>query len=258
MSETNPTTKKTTKAPAKTAAAKTAANKATETKAAVKKTAAKVADQVAETVETTAAAVEQKAAEVEKKVAAAEEKVVEVAADTEEKVEKQLKGRNWARLWSSLLVLCIGLILCCWPGLAAGTLVTFVGIAILVAGALRIYNYCSDSILSTGWDLAIGILDVLAGIALIMQPILFSNIMVGALIAYYAMLSGITHCYYAIVERKVYKYWWVALILSLLVIALGVCMAFVPAAVALIAGWTVGITLVLLGLSGVFNFIRHK
>ncbi len=234
-----------------TTAKKPAATKATEAKAAVKKTAAKVADQVTDTVEVAAAAVAQTAADVGETVATA-------AKDAKDTTEKYLKGRNWARLWSSLLVLGIGLILCCWPGLVAGTLVTIVGIVILTAGVMRIYNFCSDSILSTGWDLAIGILDVLAGVCLIMQPILFSNIMVGALIAYYAMLSGITHCYYAIAERKVYKYWWVALILSILVVAMGVCMAFFPAAVAFMAGWTIGIVVVLLGLAGIVNFFRHK
>ena len=98
----------------------------------------------------------------------------------------------WLVLVEGLLIALFGLILLVAPGASLFFLVLLVGIYLLVAGVLRIVGIFLDSS-SWGWKLAAGILCLIAGLAILSDP-LWSTTLASAwlviLVGFLAMLQG--------------------------------------------------------------------
>jgi uncharacterized membrane protein HdeD (DUF308 family) len=106
-------------------------------------------------------------------------------------------GRGEALPWGLVLVegivvALLGLVLLVAPGASLSFLVWLLGIYLLVAGIFRIVGIFSDSS-SWGWKLAAGILCLIAGVAILSDPLwsatLFSTWLV-ILVGFLAMLQG--------------------------------------------------------------------
>jgi uncharacterized membrane protein HdeD (DUF308 family) len=98
----------------------------------------------------------------------------------------------WLVLVEGIVVALLGLILLVAPGASLFFLVLLLGIYLLVAGIIRIVGIFSDSS-SWGWKLAAGILCLIAGLAIISNP-LWSTTLASTwlviLVGFLAMLQG--------------------------------------------------------------------
>jgi uncharacterized membrane protein HdeD (DUF308 family) len=99
----------------------------------------------------------------------------------------------WLVLVEGIVVTLLGLILLVAPGASLFFLVLLLGIYLLVAGIIRIVGIFSDSS-SWGWKLAAGILCLIAGLAIISNP-LWSTTLASTwlviLVGFLAMLQGV-------------------------------------------------------------------
>jgi uncharacterized membrane protein HdeD (DUF308 family) len=98
----------------------------------------------------------------------------------------------WLVLVEGIVVALLGLILLVAPGASLFFLVLLLGIYLLVAGVIRIVGIFSDST-SWGWKLAAGILCLIAGLAILSNP-LWSTTLASTwlviLVGFLAMLQG--------------------------------------------------------------------
>jgi uncharacterized membrane protein HdeD (DUF308 family) len=98
----------------------------------------------------------------------------------------------WLVLVEGIVVALLGLILLVAPGASLFFLVWLLGIYLLVAGIIRIVGIFTDSS-SWGWKLAAGILCLIAGLAIISNP-LWSTTLASTwlviLVGFLAMLQG--------------------------------------------------------------------
>ena len=98
----------------------------------------------------------------------------------------------WLVLVEGIVVALLGLVLLVAPGASLVFLVWLVGIYLLVAGIVRLIGIFSDSS-SWGWKLAAGILCLIAGLAILSNPLwstpLASTWLV-ILVGFLAMLQG--------------------------------------------------------------------
>jgi uncharacterized membrane protein HdeD (DUF308 family) len=98
----------------------------------------------------------------------------------------------WLVLVEGIVVALLGLVLLVAPGASLVFLVWLLGIYLLVAGVIRIVGLFSDSS-SWGWKLAAGILCLIAGLAILSNP-LWSTTLASTwlviLVGFLAMLQG--------------------------------------------------------------------
>ena len=98
----------------------------------------------------------------------------------------------WLVLVEGIVVALLGLVLLVAPGASLVFLVWLVGIYLLVAGIVRLIGIFSDSS-SWGWKLAAGILCLIAGLAILSNP-LWSTTLASTwlviLVGFLAMLQG--------------------------------------------------------------------
>ena len=76
---------------------------------------------------------------------------------------------GWPLWAAAAATLAFGLVLLIWPGIATEWILNLCGAALLIAGAANIFRYYrrGDAYRAYNWDLSVGILLALAGLALI-------------------------------------------------------------------------------------------
>jgi uncharacterized membrane protein HdeD (DUF308 family) len=98
----------------------------------------------------------------------------------------------WLVLVEGIVVALLGLILLVAPGASLVFLVWLLGIYLLIAGIFRIVGIFSDSS-SWGWKLAAGILCLIAGLAILSNPLwstTLASTWLVVLVGFLAMLQG--------------------------------------------------------------------
>jgi uncharacterized membrane protein HdeD (DUF308 family) len=99
----------------------------------------------------------------------------------------------WAVLVEGIVVALLGLILLVAPGASLSFLVLLLGIYLLIAGIFRIIGIFLDSS-SWGWKLAAAILCLIAGVAILTNPLWSTTLLASTwlviLVGFLAMLQG--------------------------------------------------------------------
>lgn len=161
---------------------------------------------------------------------------------------RKIKG-GW--IATSLLCIVFGLILAIWPGVVAGTANYILGSIILVVGI--IYLACSlwakEKNIVTGFGVVFSVILMAIGIFMLLKPeVVFAifPMIIGGII----LIHGIMDLRQSIgLAVSKYDYWWVALIIAIVTIGLGVLLLFNPFSAVELAFRIIGIILIVDGVS---------
>ncbi len=171
------------------------------------------------------------------------------------KVLKKLKTNV---VVSALLCIALGVVLFAWPGLSMQIVCTAIGAVLLIGGGVRLAAYFTarDGSVYSQMNLITGIILAVVGVWILLQPgqvLAIIPIIVGIVIA----LHGINNLQQAVsLCRDQYDKWWVALILGLLTVGLGVLLVCKPFTALDTAVKLIGIFLIYDGLSDIWIVSR--
>lgn len=152
---------------------------------------------------------------------------------------------------SSILCIVIGIVLVIWPDLTMEIACLAIGAVLLIAGITRLITYFTarDGSLYSQINLIFGIVLIVVGALILWQwdkVLEIVPIIVGIIIA----IHGISDLRQAFALRKnEYEKWWVALILGLLTVILGVLLILNPFAALDTVVMLIGIFLIFDGIS---------
>lgn len=171
------------------------------------------------------------------------------------KVLKKLKTNV---VISAVLCIALGAVLFAWPDLSMQIVCTAIGAVLLIGGGVRLAAYFAqrDGSVYAQLNLIMGIILAVVGIWILLQPdkvLAIIPIIVGIVIA----LHGINNLQQAVTLCKErYDKWWVALILGLLTVGLGVLLVCRPFEALDVAVKMIGIFLIYDGLSDIWIVSR--
>lgn len=130
----------------------------------------------------------------------------------------------------SVAMLTLGLVIMIWPELSAVLLSYLFGGILVVLGILRLVGYFSNDLyrLAFQFDLALGILTLLFGIALLLRPLALLAALPFAMGVYIS--AGAIFAIQTAVEARGFglKSWWLILVSALLCCVLGALLLFHP------------------------------
>lgn len=144
-----------------------------------------------------------------------------------EKILRKIKANV---VVSSLLCVVLGLVLVIWPGMSMQIVCAAIGVVLILTGIMKIAEYfiVKDGSLYVQTNLIFGIVLTVVGVWIVVQPdkvLAIIPIIVGIVI----VLHGIHKLQQAVTLCKShYDKWWVALILGLLTVGLGVLLICRP------------------------------
>ncbi len=128
----------------------------------------------------------------------------------------------WLGIIQGVLLIFIGWYLLTTPALTTLALVTLLGLYWLIAGSvdviLAIFNKTGEK--SRGWELASGVIGIIAGLVIINNPVVSTVFTVTFLVYFVAfafIFSGFTHIFLG----KDHKWTWGGLILGIFYVILG-------------------------------------
>ena len=131
---------------------------------------------------------------------------------------------------SATLCILLGIVLVVWPDLSMQIVCTAIGAVLLIGGGVRLAAYFTekDGSVYAQMNLITGIILAVVGIWILLQPdkvLAIIPIIVGIVIA----LHGVNNLQQAVsLCKEKYDKWWVALILGLLTVGLGVLLVCRP------------------------------
>lgn len=156
---------------------------------------------------------------------------------------------TWTELLAGLALILIGLILLIWPGIATNLLFGAIGAICIVIGLVYVVRYCmlEDKLAITSFDLALGLVWIIGGVAVIvfknlllsLLPILFGLIvLVGGVIKIQSTLGF---------KRMNAPRWYLELVCAIVSIAFGVIILLNPFATAQLLMRIIGAALLVEG-----------
>ncbi len=161
---------------------------------------------------------------------------------------QRIKG-GW--IASSLLCILFGLILCIWPDVVANTASYILGGIILVVGIiyLALCLWAKEKNFVVGFGIVFSVILIAIGVFMFLKPevvlSLFPMIIGGIIV-----IHGIADLKYSIeFAASKYSHWWVALIISIATIGLGVLVLFNPFKAITLTFRIIGIVLMADGIS---------
>lgn len=173
-------------------------------------------------------------------------------------MEKMLKKIKSNAVISSLLCAALGLVLVLWPNLSMTIVCTAIGIVLILSGVIRLIGFLTghDGSIYMQGNLVMGIILLVVGIWIVSSPVKVLSIIpiiVGILI----VIHGVSNLQQTFaLRREAYSKWWLALVLTLLTIGLGVLLIFHPFAALDTVVVLIGIFLIYDGLSSIWIISR--
>ena len=159
---------------------------------------------------------------------------------------------------SATLCILLGIVLVVWPDLSMQIVCTAIGAVLLIGGGVRlaVYFTAKDGSVYAQMNLIMGIILAVVGIWILLQPdkvLAIIPIIVGIVIA----LHGVNNLQQAIsLCKEKYDKWWVALILGLLTVGLGVLLVCRPFEALDTAVMMIGLFLIYDGISDIWIVSR--
>jgi uncharacterized membrane protein HdeD (DUF308 family) len=172
-----------------------------------------------------------------------------------ESILKKVKANT---ILSSLLCAALGLVLVIWPDISMQIVCIAIGAVLILCGVIRLFGFFlnHDGSVYTQGNLVMGIVLVVVGIWIVATPgkvLAIIPIIVGILI----VIHGVNNIQQTITLCKgKYPMWWLALIMALLTIGLGILLITRPFAALDTVVMLIGFFLIYDGLSNVWIVSR--
>jgi len=171
-------------------------------------------------------------------------------------VAAAISGMPWwlVLIWGILAVI-IGIALVATPLVTIFYLILILGIYWFIGGIFTLISLISDRS-NLGWKIFLGIISIIAGIAIITYP-LYSSVIVLAVmvicVGFFGILIGITKLFEAAKNRDAG-----AGVLGILSIIFGMILLIYPYAAAIILPWIIGIIALIAGISAIIVSFKVK
>ncbi len=93
-------------------------------------------------------------------------------------MSSKTKKHDWGLVAAGVLLVVCAVFFFLWPGITLVTITSIAGAAFLVAGVFDIVNYVRfhKTMHLSGWSILYGICDIVLGVMLLMQPLLFAAV----------------------------------------------------------------------------------
>ncbi len=167
--------------------------------------------------------------------------------------EKSKKLSKFKGSWivNSLLCVLVGLVLTIWPGAIVSAANYILGGIVLVVGIiyLAVSFWGNQGSFMKGFGIFFSIILICVGVFMLLRPDIVLSIfpmIVGGIIVVHGILdlkNGIT------LGMRKYRFWWIALIISVATIGLGVLLLFNPISAIELAFRVIGVILIVDGVS---------
>lgn len=183
---------------------------------------------------------------------------VEIIKRPVESIGTSLKQSAWTAIFESLITIVLGIFLIVWPEAVIKIIAYVVGVFFVVKGAYQIINYFIVKGQNDFFNnnLLIGIISVLIGIAALVMGEGIAGIFriaIGIWMVYEALIRMNTAIKFHAAGINTWRY---ILILALLMLVVGVFIAFYEGAVVTLIGWMMILTGVI-GIIGDGMFIQQ-
>ena len=170
-----------------------------------------------------------------------------------ESIGAELKKTAWGAVLESIATVILGILLICWPDTVIKVVAYVVAAFCIIKGSYQIINYFlvkgQNDLLNN--NLLLGVISVLLGLALFLvgeEIINIFRIVIGIWIIYEALVRINTSIKLHAIDVSVWRY---VLILALVMMLLGVFVAFNSGAVVILIGWM----MIAAGIIGLFSDI---
>jgi uncharacterized membrane protein HdeD (DUF308 family) len=179
----------------------------------------------------------------------------DVTLSTQDMVELQLFPWWLLLLWG-ILALFLGVALLMTPGMTTVLLITFMGAYWLVGGIFALASLAVDRS-GMGWKIFLAIINILAGILILIYPIyatVFALEIVILFIAFWACFVGIAHLFQAFTKKD-----WGNGVLGLISLIFGIILLVNSFLAALLLPFVIGGFAIIMGLCSIFvSFMAKK
>ena len=142
-------------------------------------------------------------------------------------LQRLFKGSGTALMVRGIIAILFGILVLAVPGVTVLTLVVFFGVYAIVDGITNIAHYFSRDKRRSGWQLAGGIISVLAGIVALLWPGI-TALSLALVIGAWAVVLGASQIALAVDLKKTVPHWWVWLITGVVTVLFGLFVLFVP------------------------------
>ena len=175
-------------------------------------------------------------------------------------VVKTLHQNWWLVLLQGVLSVVLGVLALAMPGATLGALILLWGLLALVNGVVDVFHAigAAGSHKSWGWQLAGGLVGILAGLAILRWPGL-SALFVLYLVAIWAIMMGIVRVVGAIADHDALAHAWLVALAGVVSVLFGIAMFAWPAAGLLTLVYLVGFYAIVYGaITCVMAFRLHS
>lgn len=145
-------------------------------------------------------------------------------------MKESLKNGKISYLFASILYIAFGLVLFLWPEITGSIICLVFGLILLVYGAITVISFFVHESRQGALrlELLVGIVTVALGILFLVTPSFILNIF-PIILGLYIMIDASLNLKRALeLRRMAYQRWWIALILALVAMGMGVLILFRP------------------------------
>jgi uncharacterized membrane protein HdeD (DUF308 family) len=175
-------------------------------------------------------------------------------------VVRTLHQNWWLVLVQGVLSVVLGVLALARPGVTLGALILLWGLFALLNGVVDVFSAIGAAVghRSWGWQLAGGLIGILAGLGILRWPGL-SALFVLYLVALWAIMMGIVRLVGAIADHEALPHAWLVALAGVVSVLFGIAMFAWPAAGLLTLVYLVGIYAIVYGvITGVIAFRLHS
>lgn len=162
---------------------------------------------------------------------------------------EEISKNWWLLLVNGIISIIAGVLILSIPWTLV-TLAIFVGAFLILRGIFQALSppYSGRS---QGWNVAIGIISVIVGIAIIASPTFagFTLLVLATIIGIWIAVWGIAHIAGAISNRYTSPHWWLSLLAGIFAVALGIIALYEPILTLAVAVFVVGIWAIVIGVT---------
>lgn len=164
--------------------------------------------------------------------------------------------RTWAIAVSCCMAV-LGILMMIWPGISAMAVCCVMGVFLIAMGACEFTRYFSLGPVGVffRFDLALGIINVLAGVALIAHPY-GALAVLPVVVGLYVVIDSVFAIQTSVEMRRYgLKSWWLALLLGIVGALLGVLLMLDPFTGAAALMIFMGVSLLVSGIGSIYSII---
>jgi uncharacterized membrane protein HdeD (DUF308 family) len=175
-------------------------------------------------------------------------------------VVRTLHQNWWLVLLQGVLSVVLGVLALAKPGVTLGALILLWGLFALLNGVIEVFSAigAAGRHQSWGWQLAGGLVGILAGLVILRWPGL-SALFVLYLVAIWAIMMGIVRLVGAIADHEMLPHAWLVALAGVVSVLFGIAMFAWPAAGLLTLVYLVGFYAIVYGvITGVMAFRLHS